>query len=160
MEGQHADKHRERCGREVEMMTNNIRQVNIARGLIVRPKNFLHELMRGNATGMPVLITEYCAAGNLRQQLNNIRNSSGMLESDVRNIMQAMKNALSYLHSLSKVHRNIKPENIVIQLTNDGQRIYKVKRMHVQHHNLSISFVLISKYNVYIVANGFGLLYT
>ena len=128
MEGQNANKHRERCNREVEMMTNNIRHVNIVRGLVVRPNNFLSELMKESPMGMPVLITEYCEAGNLRRQLNDNCNSSGMLESEVRNILMAMKNALFYLHSLSKCHRNIKPENVVIQLTNDGQRIYKVKK--------------------------------
>ncbi|XP_055316241.1 inhibitor of nuclear factor kappa-B kinase subunit beta [Sitodiplosis mosellana] len=126
LEGQNAEEHKERCNREVEMMTNNIRHVNIVRGLKVRPDNFLSELLKANPTGMPALITEYYEAGNLRRQLNDNRNSSGMLESEVRNILQSLKNALFYLHSLSKVHRDVKPENVVIHLTNDGQRIYKL----------------------------------
>lgn len=125
MEGQHADKHKDRCNREVEMMTNRIRHLNIVRGLKVRTDTFVSELLKANPPGMPILITEYYEAGDLRRQLNDNRNSSGMLESEVRNILQALKNAIFYLHSLSKIHRNIKPENIVIH-DNDGQRIYKV----------------------------------
>lgn len=126
MEGQHADKHRDRCSREVEMMTNKIRHLNIVRGLRLRPDTFVSELLKANPSGMPILITEYYEAGDLRRQFNDNRNSSGMLESEVRNILQALKNALFYLHSLSKVHRNIKPENVVFHLRADGQRIYKV----------------------------------
>lgn len=126
MGGQNADKHMERCNREVDMMNNKIRHLNIVRGLKIRPDTFLSELLKANPSGMPILITEYCEGGNLRRQLNESRNSSGMTESDVRNILQALKNAIFYLHSLSKIHRDIKPENIVIHIANDGQRIYKV----------------------------------
>lgn len=118
--------HLARCSREVEMMTNKIRHLNIVRGLKIKPDTFLIELSKANPSPMPILITEYCEAGDLRRQLNDNCNSSGMLESEVRNILQALKNALFYLHSLSKIHRDVKPENIVIHLTKEGHRIYKV----------------------------------
>lgn len=119
--------HMDRCNREVEMMTNKIRHLNIIRGLRVQPDTFLSELLKSSPSKMPVLITEYCEAGDLRRQLNDNQNSSGLPEKEVRNILNALKNGLFYLHSLSKIHRNVKPENIIIHVTGDGQRIYKVR---------------------------------
>lgn len=78
------------------------------------------------ACEMPILITQYCNGGDLRRQLNENQNSSGMLEADIRNILSSMKNAVFYLHSLSIIHGDIKPESVVIQIENDGRRIYKV----------------------------------
>lgn len=124
--GPNVGKQKERWEREVDYMTNKIRHLNIVRGIKVKPEAFLSELEKSNPSGMPILIMEYCEGGDLRKQLNDNQNVSGMAESEVRNILRSLKSAVEYLHSLSITHRDIKPENVVIQITSDGRRIYKV----------------------------------
>lgn len=116
----------ERWEREIDYMTNKIRHINIVRGIKVKPDAFLAELTKTSPSGLPILVMEYCQLGDLRQQLNDNRTANGMLESEVRNILQALRNAIFCLHSMSISHRDIKPENVVIQLSADGQRHYKV----------------------------------
>lgn len=120
------DKQRERCEREVDLMTNQVRHLNIVRGIKVNPETFLTELNKFNQSGMPILLMEYCEGGDLRSQLNNSKNCTGLLESEVRNVLQALKNAVYYLHSMKITHRDIKPENVVIHIAPDGRNIYKV----------------------------------
>lgn len=120
------NKAKERWLREVDLMTTKIHHLNIVRGIRVAPDSFQIDLMKSIPAGMPILITEHSNGGDLRRQLNDNRNASGMIESEVRNIFESLKNAAAYLHSLSIIHRDIKPENVVIHLTNDGRKIYKV----------------------------------
>lgn len=127
--GPNENKARERWLHETDLMTTKIHHLNIVRGIRVQPDSFLIELTKLNPSGMPTLITEYCAGGNLRQLLKDSRNASGMIESDVRHIFESLKNATFYLHSLSIIHRDIKPENIAIHLTSDGRKIYKVNNI-------------------------------
>lgn len=107
-------------------MTNKIHHPNVVKGIRVEPESFITELARFHPIDMPNLITEFCDGGDLRRQLNENRNASGMCESEVRHILDALKNAVFYLHSLLIIHRDIKPENIVIQMTVDGRKTYKV----------------------------------
>lgn len=124
--GPNAPKQKERWEREVDYMTNKIRHVNIVRGLKVKPDSFLVELDKTNTSGMPILLMEYSEGGDLRRALSDSKNASGFPESEVRNILQALKDAVHYLHSLSITHRDIKPENVVFQSAPDGRKTYKV----------------------------------
>lgn len=107
-------------------MTNEIRNENIVQGIKIKPDSFLEELNRRNPSPMPVLVMEYCEGGDLRRKLNANQNTSGFGESEVRNILKCLSNAISYLHDLKITHRDIKPENIVIQVASNGQRVYKL----------------------------------
>lgn len=127
--GQNVTKIKERWEREIDYMTNKIRHVNIVRGIKVKPDAFLNELTKSSASELPILIMEYCDGGDLRKQLNDNRTANGMLESEIRNILQALKNAIFYLHSMQIFHLDVKPENVVIQLTADGHRNYKVNNI-------------------------------
>lgn len=124
--GPNVAKQKERWEREVDYMINQIRHVNIVRGIKVKPATFLTELENYNPSGMPILVMEYCEGGDLRRQLNESKSCSGLAESDVRNVLHSLKSAVEHLHSMSITHRDIKPENVVIQLATDGRRIYKV----------------------------------
>lgn len=124
--GPNAAKQKERWEREVHYMTDKIRHLNIVRGIRVQPASFLCELDHYNPSGMPILLMEYCEGGDLRGQLNHSKNCTGLIESDVRNVMQSLKSAVEHLHSLSITHRDIKPENVVIQVAGDGRSTYKV----------------------------------
>lgn len=135
--GPNAAKQKERWEREVDYMTNKIRHVNIVRGIKVKPNTFLTDLEDCNPSGLPILLMEYCEGGDLRRQLNDSKNCSGLSESDVRNVLQSLKSAVEHLHSFSITHRDIKPENVVIQVVADGRRIYKVNyRSHYFHFRL------------------------
>lgn len=127
--GQNVTTIKERWEREIDYMTNKIRHMNIVRGINVKPDAFINELLKFSPSELPILVMEYCGGGDLRKQLNDNRTANGMLESEVRNILQAMKNAIFCLHSMSITHRDIKPENICIQMTADGHRIYKVNNI-------------------------------
>lgn len=126
MDGANNRTDKERCEREIDLMTNKIRHLNIVRGLHIKPDTFLIELLKSHSLTNGILITEYCEGGDLRRQLNDTQNASGMPETEVRNILQALKNIVFYLHSMSIIVRDIKPENIAIHRTNDGRMIYKV----------------------------------
>jgi len=63
-----------------------------------------------NALGLHMLIlTEYCAGGNLNERLN--RPSSEELNFEW---MRQISDALAYLHSCNVVHRDLKPENVLL----------------------------------------------
>lgn len=127
--GQNVTKIKERWEREINYMTNKIRHMNIVRGIKVKPDAFLIELTKSSPSELPILVMEYCDGGDLRKQLNDNRTANGMLESEVRNILQALKNAVFCLHSMAITHRDIKPENVLIQLSGDGHRNYKVNNI-------------------------------
>lgn len=107
-------------------MTNTINHENIVRGIKVQPQSFLQALNKPNPSSIPVLIMEYCDGGDLRRQLNNSKNTSGLPEFEVRIILKCLSNAISYLHSMKITHRDIKPENIVIKLMKNGEKVYKL----------------------------------
>lgn len=107
-------------------MTNTVRHPNIVRAIKVKPETFLPELNEVGAMGSPALIMEYGDGGTLRHQMNEHRNVCGLFESEVKQILSALKGAVHYLHSIQIVHRNICPDNVVVQFGPNNQRAYKV----------------------------------
>lgn len=117
------DKLEERWEREVSLMTNEIFHENIVRGLTVEPPEYLKQLCTN--TRLPPLIMEYCENGDLRQLLSQRHHANGLPELEVRNVLNSLRNAIMYLHSLSITHRDIKPENLVVTTVN-GNNVYKL----------------------------------
>lgn len=129
MPGQNVIKIKEQFEREIDYMTNKIRHINIVRGIQMKSNDFVMELMKSSPSELPIFVMEYCNGGDLRKQLNDNRTANGMLESEVRNILHALKNAIFCLHSMSITHRYIKPENVIIQLTANGHRNYMLTNL-------------------------------
>lgn len=135
------------------MLTNIIKNENIVKTIKVEPESFLLELCRIGAGGgcggvksiLPVLCMEFCDGGDLRRALDNSENTCcGFNEVEVRSILKALRNAISYLHSLKITHRDIKPENIVLKRF-ENQTIYKLTDLGVakelDRNSLNASFV-------------------
>ncbi|XP_011307371.1 inhibitor of nuclear factor kappa-B kinase subunit beta isoform X1 [Fopius arisanus] len=64
---------------------------------------------------LPVLCMEYCSKGDLRDVLNRPENFWGLSEKEVLKIMRDISSAVEYLHANGITHRDLKPQNIVIQ---------------------------------------------
>ncbi|XP_044265217.1 inhibitor of nuclear factor kappa-B kinase subunit beta-like [Tribolium madens] len=124
--GHLSDRQKQRWENEVQIMkTLNCPNIVSFKTL---PPHLEAVLLKYNPTRLPLLSMEYCRKGNLRRLLNQAKNSTGMLESDVRIFLADITQAISYLHKQNITHRDIKPENIVLQHCNTrpGDVIYKL----------------------------------
>lgn len=119
-------KQKERWKKEVEIM-KNINHQNIV-SFVKIPSDFEKGLLKNNPTKLPLMSMEYCQKGNLRHLLQTPRNICGLEEQDVRYILADIASGLQYLHNLNITHRDIKPDNIVLQHCNQrrGNTIYKI----------------------------------
>lgn len=117
---------RERWKNEVEIM-KTMKHQNIVSFLEI-PKELKVALLKNNPTKLPLLSMEYCQKGNLRHLLQKPKNISGLEETDIRQILLDITSGLKYLHDLNITHRDIKPDNIVLQHCNDrmSKTIYKI----------------------------------
>ncbi|XP_063231435.1 inhibitor of nuclear factor kappa-B kinase subunit alpha-like [Bacillus rossius redtenbacheri] len=128
---------KERWSKEVQIMLR-LSHPNVVKALPVP------EDMEGFLTGMPVLCMEFCSRGDLRQVLRRSENCCGLPECDVRAIIGDVTSALQYLHSQKITHRDMKPENIVLQEQN-GIVVYKLTDLgyakELDQSSLCTSFV-------------------
>lgn len=79
------------------------------------PEELKTVLMNSSSIQLPLLSMEYCSLGNLRNCLVQPENCCGLQEESILYILNDISNALMYLHSFSITHRDVKPENIVLQ---------------------------------------------
>ncbi|KAJ8951035.1 hypothetical protein NQ314_007735, partial [Rhamnusium bicolor] len=85
-------------------------------------------ILKHNPTKLPLLPMEYCRKGNLRRVLSKPKNICGLQEAEIRYILEDIGNGLQYLHNLKITHRDIKPDNIVLQHCDNRKdnTIYKI----------------------------------
>jgi serine/threonine protein kinase len=72
----------------------------------------------------PILVLEYASGGNLREFLNP--DPSAMPWSITLSIAQQIACGLSALHDCGVIHGDLKPDNVLIVIENDGRPIAKV----------------------------------
>ncbi|XP_063699009.1 inhibitor of nuclear factor kappa-B kinase subunit alpha [Culicoides brevitarsis] len=135
---------KERWEYEIDLLTNIVKNDNIVRAVKVEPA-FLSELTRLTKNKLPVLCLEFCEGGDLRRTLDSSENTCcGLKENEVRAVLKALRNAISYLHQLKITHRDLKPENIVLKHEN-GRVVYKLTDLGVakelDRNSLNASFV-------------------
>ena len=71
-------------------------------------------------------LLEYCDLGNLRNLIDQSSNLFGAPQSVVMGFLYHISNGIDYLHSKQIIHRNIKPENILLQSQGQNEIIYKL----------------------------------
>lgn len=128
------DRQKERWEYEVLLMTTKIECENIVRTIPLQgiSDEFKQGLYKFNPSALPILVMEYCEGGDLRRLLSKNTNCSGLPELEVRAVLKALRNAISYLHEMKITHRDIKPENIVLKKSPDGGFVYKVSEHSYQ----------------------------
>ncbi|XP_018575136.1 inhibitor of nuclear factor kappa-B kinase subunit alpha-like isoform X2 [Anoplophora glabripennis] len=121
-----SDKQKHRWNNEVQIM-QIINHPNIIKYKPIPPE-LEKGLLKNNPTKLPLLPMEYCRKGNLRHLLCKPKNTSGLQEEDVRCILEDISSGLHHLHDLNITHRDIKPDNIVLQHCDNrkGNTIYKI----------------------------------
>ncbi|CAG9855782.1 unnamed protein product [Phyllotreta striolata] len=120
------EKQRMRWHSEVEMM-KIINHLNVIKHKRI-PEDLEGFLLKNNPTGLPILSMEYCRKGNLRHVLLKPQNLSGLEDEDVRFVLGDISSGLQHLHNLKITHRDLKPDNIVLQYCSDrkNETVYKI----------------------------------
>lgn len=77
-------------------------------------------------SGNPVLVMDYCHGGSLQSFLMDPRNGRGLDDPEFLALLRDITEALQYLNSVGIVHRDIKPGNILRDITHSGKSVYKL----------------------------------
>ncbi|XP_066528016.1 inhibitor of nuclear factor kappa-B kinase subunit epsilon isoform X2 [Hoplias malabaricus] len=103
--------------REFEVL-RKLNHINIVRLFAV-------EELNTNPT-QKVLVVEYCSGGSLLNMLEDPENAFGVPESEFLVVLRCVVHGMNHLRENGVVHRDIKPGNIMRQMREDGQSIYKL----------------------------------
>ncbi|CAF3434250.1 unnamed protein product [Rotaria sp. Silwood1] len=77
------------------------------------------------------LFIEYCNGGSLHNVLELPENRYGLVDDDFMLVFRHLINALRYLHDKNTIHRDIKPDNIMLSININGERTYKLADLGV-----------------------------
>ncbi|CAF4912836.1 unnamed protein product [Rotaria sp. Silwood1] len=77
------------------------------------------------------LLIEYCNGGSLHNVLELPENRYGLLEDEFMLVFKHLTNSLKYLHTKNTIHRDIKPDNIMLSININAERTYKLADLGV-----------------------------
>ncbi|CAF3971506.1 unnamed protein product [Rotaria sp. Silwood2] len=77
------------------------------------------------------LFIEYCNGGSLHNVLESSENRYGLLDDEFMLVFKHLINALRYLRDKNTIHRDIKPDNIMLSININGERTYKLADLGV-----------------------------
>lgn len=75
---------------------------------------------------LKLLVMEYCNGGSLSSLIEQPENIYGLQQSDFLIVLRHITNGMNELHKLKIVHRDIKPNNILLQILPTGEHVYKL----------------------------------
>jgi TANK-binding kinase 1 len=72
------------------------------------------------------LVMEYCNGGSLSSIIEQPENIYGLQQTEFLLVLRHMTCGMNELHKLKIVHRDIKPNNILLQILPTGEHVYKL----------------------------------
>ncbi|CAF2808183.1 unnamed protein product, partial [Rotaria sp. Silwood2] len=85
----------------------------------------------GSINNREALLIEYCNGGSLHNVLELPENHYGLIEDEFMLVFKHLTNSLKYLHTKNTIHRDIKPDNIMLSININGERTYKLADLGV-----------------------------
>merc|ERR1712127_292125 len=75
---------------------------------------------------LKLLVMEYCNGGSLSSIIEQPENIYGLQQSEFLLVLKHITRGMNELHKLKIVHRDIKPNNILLQVLPTGEHVYKL----------------------------------
>lgn len=75
---------------------------------------------------LKLLVMEYCNGGSLSSIIEQPENIYGLQQSEFLLVLKHITRGMNELHKLKIVHRDIKPNNILLQILPTGEHVYKL----------------------------------
>lgn len=82
--------------------------------------NILRADYFGSWGTVPYLMMQYCSGGSLDRQIGKLN------EKEIESMVMDVAKGLEYLHAKHIVHQDIKPANILMDVTEEGTSVYKL----------------------------------
>ena len=92
-----------------------------------------------------IMFMQYCNGGSLRDLIERSENAFGAPQSVVMDFLSHISEGINYLHSRQVIHRNIKPENILLHHLSQNEVIYKLADFGYAHQ-----FSVLSNFKTFI----------
>ncbi|KAK6177012.1 hypothetical protein SNE40_015204 [Patella caerulea] len=77
-------------------------------------------------TKLPILVMEYCSSGSLHSFLKEVENRHGLSDTEFIILLNDITSGLEHLRQHGCIHRDIKPGNILRNITQEGKSVYKL----------------------------------
>ena len=75
---------------------------------------------------LKLIVMEYCNGGSLATLIEEPENMYGLQQDEFLLVLKHITSGMNELHKLKIVHRDIKPNNILLQILPTGEHVYKL----------------------------------